>query len=109
MCLASSMTHGAQSCAHATKRLHIDTAHHEALSRGGLLISESKSYENNHSPLIWQCAEGHEWAATLNNVKDGKTWCPLCHKKDKTENELGAVPWLQCLEVVQSMLPDVWL
>ena len=106
----ASVKHGSwcPKCAHATKRLHIDTAHREALSRGGLLISESKAYENNLSSLIWlwQCAQGHD--SNLEQREDGKTWGPLCHKKDKTENELGAVLWPQCLEVVQSVLPDVW-
>ena len=68
-------------------------------------LSESKAYENNLSSLIWHCAQGD---SNLEQREDGKTWGPLCHKKDKTENELGAVLWPQCLEVVQSVLPDVW-
>lgn len=29
------------------------------------------------SRLMWQCADGHEWSATLNNVRNGR-WCPHC-------------------------------
>jgi len=40
----------------------------------------STSYVNNGSPLIWECARGHQWEATPNNVRKG-TWCPTCAKK----------------------------
>ncbi len=28
-------------------------------------------------PVIWQCAEGHEWEARANHVRSGH-WCPVC-------------------------------
>jgi hypothetical protein len=28
--------------------------------------------------LQWKCAKGHEWSATLNNIKNINTWCPYC-------------------------------
>lgn len=40
--------------------------------------------------LRWRCSEGHEWHATLANVKDGRTWCPECSTFYKTESEIQA-------------------
>ena len=28
--------------------------------------------------LQWRCARGHEWKASLRNVKHNKSWCPIC-------------------------------
>ena len=65
-------------CPHCsfTKKLSIDVAIGVASKRGGVCVS--KVYVNNSQPLVWRCAEGHEWSATLNNVKNGNTWCPTC-------------------------------
>merc|ERR1712226_996679 len=30
--------------------------------------------------LRWQCAEGHQWEASLNSIKNGGSWCPTCAK-----------------------------
>ncbi|GBC07389.1 hypothetical protein RclHR1_07430001 [Rhizophagus clarus] len=31
--------------------------------------------------MQWRCASGHEWTTSLNNIKNGKTWCPYCANK----------------------------
>ena len=61
------------------KMLSIDHAHQAAASRGGRCLS--KDYVNCRSPLIWQCAEGHEWTATLTNVRNSGSWGPACAGK----------------------------
>lgn len=51
--------------------------------RGGACLSTD--YVNNHTPLLFRCAEGHEWRceeghtwrAKPANVLRG-TWCPVC-------------------------------
>jgi hypothetical protein len=43
--------------------------------RGG--ASLSNTYVNSLEHLKWRCAKGHEWGASLGNVKKGK-WCPWC-------------------------------
>lgn len=47
------------------------------LRRGKCLSSE---YVNVHvlKKLQWRCAEGHEWWATLNSIKNNRTWCATC-------------------------------
>ena len=47
-----------------------------AKSRGGKCLSIE--YLRNSIPLEWQCAKGHRWKATSNNVKDNDSWCPRC-------------------------------
>lgn len=46
-----------------------------AASKGGKCLS--KLYEYADRKLSWQCAEGHTWNATPNNISNG-TWCPVC-------------------------------
>lgn len=47
-----------------------------ARSRGGECLSGS--YSDNASLLRWRCARGHEWEASLRNVKHNNSWCPIC-------------------------------
>lgn len=47
-----------------------------AASRGGECLSEI--YTNSATKLRWRCAEGHEWEATPDNIKNGKQWCLKC-------------------------------
>jgi len=37
----------------------------------------SAKYINSHTPLLWRCADGHEWEASPTHVRDGH-WCPNC-------------------------------
>lgn len=46
-----------------------------ARARGGECLSTE--YVNSVAPLRWRCAEGHEWQATAQAVKN-RTWCPQC-------------------------------
>lgn len=55
--------------------LTIDDMHEVARVRGGRCLS--RSYQGEGSPLLWRCAEGHEWKAIPGNVRRGK-WCPYC-------------------------------
>ena len=46
-----------------------------AEERGGKCLSNK--YINAHTKLEWQCAEGHQWEASPDKIKQG-TWCPVC-------------------------------
>jgi hypothetical protein len=46
-----------------------------ASERGGQLLSTNYIRSSEH--LYWRCAAGHEWGASLTNIKKGK-WCPWC-------------------------------
>ncbi|CAE8581558.1 unnamed protein product [Polarella glacialis] len=54
----------------------LDVAQGIAFTRGGFCLSSE--YRSSYSPMRWRCQLGHEWEATLSNVKNGKTWCPRC-------------------------------
>lgn len=45
----------------------------------------STEYTNNHTKLLWECEYGHQWSATLMNVRNDKTWCPVCDKNLKLD------------------------
>lgn len=72
-----------------TSRLSIDVAANVASARGGLCLSQQ--YKNTNTKLLWQCAEGHQWRAQLNNVKDGGTWCPYCCARRRAEGEVRKI------------------
>lgn len=46
-----------------------------AEGHGGELLSTA--YVNNYTKMSWRCTEGHEWFASLSNIKVGK-WCRKC-------------------------------
>lgn len=46
-----------------------------AKSKGGTCLSEE--YVNVHAHLRWECAEGHRWSSSANNIIAGR-WCRKC-------------------------------
>jgi REP element-mobilizing transposase RayT len=74
-----------------TKKLTIKDMHNLAKERGGRCISDT--YANNRTKLLWECADGHQWWATPNSVKDSGQWCYKCackrmgdKRRDNIEN-----------------------
>lgn len=51
-----------------------------AKERNGKLVSTE--YVNARTPLVWQCDKGHQWKATVSNVRTGQ-WCPECWRQSK--------------------------
>ena len=47
-----------------------------AESRGERLMSNA--YRSNKDLLSWQCGKGHQWQASMHNIKDQASWCPDC-------------------------------
>ncbi len=64
-------------------KISIEICQKIALKRGGLCLSDT--YINHKTNLSWECADGHQWKATINNVKNRKTWCPKCRVFIKEE------------------------
>ncbi len=64
-------------------RGNIETYRKIAIERGGKLLSDV--YINSHTPVLWECKEGHQWKANPDSVKNMKTWCPVCHYKGLAE------------------------
>ena len=61
----------------------IFTLQHFASTKDGCLISET--YNNAHQKLQWACNKGHDWWARWCDIKNKKTWCPICAKKAKPD------------------------
>ena len=57
----------------AMRKLIINDAYAIAGKCGELCLSTE--YVNANILIRWQCADGHEWITSLNNIKNGKTWC----------------------------------
>lgn len=69
------------------KRLTIEELNKIAVSRGGLLLSET--YINQRQKLQWRCEKGHEWQACASSVKNNGSWCPVCAgRKRKTIEDM---------------------
>ena len=64
------------------QKLTIKEMQEVAKSRGGKCLS--KRMVNSDSHLKWECAKGHQWTASPNNVKS-KSWCPKCAGKSRGE------------------------
>ena len=54
-----------------------------AKERNGECLSEA--YVGVFENLTWKCEKDHVWEATLDNINNGKKWCPKC--KNKTEQK----------------------
>ena len=61
-----------------SKRLVIGQIRKIATSRGGKFLS--KDYISANRRYRWQCANGHEWLASVSKVKSAGQWCPYCSK-----------------------------
>jgi hypothetical protein len=61
--------------------------HKWAKKRGGKCLSEK--YVNCISPLEWQCAKGHIWMATPDQIKNRNIWCTKCNKINKKAKMLN--------------------
>lgn len=69
--------------------LSLDDAREAAKSRGGACLSTE--YINNRTKMLWRCAKGHEWVATLGEIKSGN-WCAVCSRKAKlTVDEMRVI------------------
>lgn len=64
------------------EKLTIEEMRQLAERRGGKCLSDL--YINNKTKLIWECQEGHKWAAQPDHIKGGK-WCPLCAREKRAE------------------------
>ncbi|CAK0826260.1 unnamed protein product [Prorocentrum cordatum] len=58
------------------KRLGIATARTVARKHGGWCLSDQ--YESLRTPMRWRCANGHEWSASLEGIRNRGTWCHIC-------------------------------
>jgi hypothetical protein len=68
------------------KLKNIQFLHDIASIKNGKCLSDK--YIDIHTKYLWQCAEGHTWEATANNIQRDR-WCPTCfHKHSKAEIEL---------------------
>ena len=70
------------------KSLTLSEAKELAKMQGGKCLSES--YTNSLTRLLWECSEGHQWKASLNNVKRG-TWCPKCSAVEGGKSRRGTI------------------
>lgn len=56
----------------------LEDAKELAEARGGKCLSES--YITARTVLSWECDLGHQWLASLDNVRTKGSWCPTCAK-----------------------------
>jgi hypothetical protein len=67
-------------CPHcAGRRWTIVSLRDLARRRGGQCLSQQ--YRGSRSKHLWQCAEGHRWHMTFDQVKNGGSWCPACARQ----------------------------
>lgn len=59
-----------------TQRLSLTDVHKLAAERGGKCFAAE--YKNTSQKVLWECAVGHQWTATVGSVRGNGTWCPYC-------------------------------
>ena len=80
--------HWCRKCSGSAKK-SIRNMHELAMRRGGFCIS--KIYSDMHTPLLWQCLNGHKWKAKPNFIQQGR-WCPECAgNTQKTIQDMKAI------------------
>lgn len=67
-------------CANNSQKGSIEEMQNIAEFRGGICLSEV--YLSSQTKLKWRCILGHEWEARPDNVKNSKSWCPICARKN---------------------------
>jgi hypothetical protein len=67
---------GVQRSAKSKIKYSIRDLHRWAKSKGGLC--RSSKYVTTHTKYSWECAIGHNWDATFQQIKSSNSWCPHC-------------------------------
>jgi len=63
---------------------HLPKMHLLAASKGGkCLATEPPMRAKDH--VGWECAKGHQWTASTDNVLNGGKWCPNCRYRSEDE------------------------
>ncbi|QAU23561.1 hypothetical protein EO087_05810 [Dyella sp. M7H15-1] len=62
-------------CFFESRRDTLENMQQLAAQQGGRCLSSH--YVNSQTPLLWQCAQGHQWRSQPAKVKQGY-WCGLC-------------------------------
>lgn len=66
-------------CLNDNKKMdRLEEAKQIAKKKNGKCLS--KTCIRSDLSLLWQCKFGHEWKASLHNVRSHDTWCPECGK-----------------------------
>ncbi len=68
-----------------SKKHTIEEMRQLAKRQGGKCLS--KTYSNNSSKLLWECANGHQWKAIYSSIKRGR-WCPVCRSNKYTIEQM---------------------
>nr|ABI14262.1 hypothetical protein [Pfiesteria piscicida] len=67
--------------------LTLSIAREVARLHGGRCLSTE--YRGINAQLLWRCAVGHQWAASLNRVKNLRVWCTACKAASRAEVSLS--------------------
>ena len=64
-----------RACFFDSQKMSLETIQRLAKERGGTCLSSE--YVQSQKPLMFQCAQGHVWKSTGNNIMQG-AWCKEC-------------------------------
>lgn len=91
---------------------NIETFHIIAKERNGKCLSSL--YVNCRTKLSFECSKGHVWTAKPSDIKESKSWCPICSNSLKLTidemNEIANKRGGKCLstEYVNSHSKLLW-
>ncbi len=82
-------------------RVALEKAHAVAAAKGGECLSTVCGTDRRKA-VMWRCAKGHEWKASISRVVNGVCWCPQCGIEKTREATRGRLGWYQALEKCQA-------
>ncbi len=68
-------------CYADSRKYTIQDAKNAAELKGGRCLSSN--YIDSKNSLLFECADGHQWKARLNEIRDNR-WCPFCSRNRVT-------------------------
>lgn len=77
---SSKNTKGAQS------KYSIDDLKSFAAQKNGECLSDT--FYNSDEKYDWKCAFNHLWRASFNQIKNKKSWCPLCARVSRRDKSV---------------------
>ena len=86
------------------KKLDLPSLQNLAATKGGRCLSNE--YVDSKFPMLWQCADGHQWSAPASTIRRG-SWCGPCGRKKPAAKLDGQPPPTRNASNIRLSLEDM--
>src|SRR3972149_588477 len=85
------------------KKYTIEIMRDWAAKKSGICISSE--YKGPHTPLKWQCKNGHIWLTAPNSIRRG-TWCPFCRGRNPSVKDMSILASRNGGKLISQKIPN---